>query len=133
MTNHIKTMIAHYKNQGDRVDEVLYQEVITVIERMEKLLEGNDGMSVAEIKSQFVDLHRDSLKSKRLASEAHEHMTHAKQEFHKLQELFMNLEDEITRKNEALEFYANQQNYTQGMFKAAVMLDGGKTAILALK
>lgn len=30
MTNQLKTMITDYKNQGDRVDEVLYQEVMKI-------------------------------------------------------------------------------------------------------
>lgn len=64
MTTLLKSIIAHYKETGSRVDEVLFQEVMKIIERTQKLellLQGNDGMSVKEIRQQFVDLHQSSL------------------------------------------------------------------------
>lgn len=35
------------------------------VKRFEEMIEGNDGMSVKEIKIQFIDLHRDLLKLER--------------------------------------------------------------------
>ena len=37
------------------------------------------------------------------------------------------------RLKEALKFYANQKNYTQGFLKQAVLLDGGRAASKALE
>ncbi|MEK5069791.1 hypothetical protein [Sporosarcina sp. FSL K6-1508] len=53
------------------------------IQELEKMLSGNDGMSVEEIKAQFVDLHRDVLV-------ARGHSAHLRQ---------------------ALEFYADETKY----------------------
>lgn len=53
----LKEMITHYKDNGERVDEVLFQEVM-------KFIETNDGMSIIDIRLQFIDLHRNYLKLK---------------------------------------------------------------------
>ncbi|MEG0450923.1 MAG: hypothetical protein RR595_13790 [Lysinibacillus sp.] len=53
------------------------------IDRLQNLLEGNDGMSVKDIRNQFVDLHRD----------------------------FLNTQTENKRLREALKFYVNDELY----------------------
>ncbi|WP_107841685.1 hypothetical protein [Metasolibacillus meyeri] len=55
--------INHYLVQGERVDGVLHHIVTSEINRLQEMLEGNDGMSVREIRAQFVDLHRQLLAS----------------------------------------------------------------------
>lgn len=37
MTTLLKSMIAHYKETGSRVDEVLFQEVMKAVERVQYL------------------------------------------------------------------------------------------------
>lgn len=56
----LENMITHYKNNGERVDEVLFQEVMKAVEQ----LKGNDGMSVADIRAQFIDLHKELLNAR---------------------------------------------------------------------
>lgn len=41
MTNQLKTMITDYKNQGDRVDEVLFRQVMQMINDNERLQNEN--------------------------------------------------------------------------------------------
>lgn len=124
--------------------ELAYATISWLIEQaeraqeLEKLLEGNDGMSVKEIRAQFVDMHQEVLKFKRLTSNAHEHVVHTKQEYHKLQGQFMTLEDENAKLREALEFYADKNSYGYHLheyeaYKASVMDDGGVRARQALK
>ncbi|KYG88827.1 hypothetical protein A0U40_14080 [[Bacillus] sp. KCTC 13219] len=57
--------INHYLQQGERVDGVLHHIVTSEINRLQEMLEGNDGMSVKEIRAQFVDLHRQLQAAKR--------------------------------------------------------------------
>lgn len=57
--------INHYLVKGDRVDGVLHHIVTSEINRLQEMLEGNDGMSVREIRAQFVDLHRQLLAAQR--------------------------------------------------------------------
>lgn len=57
--------INHYLVQGERVDGVLHHIVTSEINRLQEMLEGNDGMSVREIRAQFVDLHRQLLAAQR--------------------------------------------------------------------
>ncbi|KYG89151.1 hypothetical protein A0U40_12470 [[Bacillus] sp. KCTC 13219] len=57
--------VNHYAQRGDRVDGLLQHIVVSEVERLQALLEGNDGMSVREIKAQFVDLHRQLQAAKR--------------------------------------------------------------------
>lgn len=75
-----------------------------------KLLEGNDGMSVKEIRAQFTDLHQDFLKE----------------------------QNKNKRLHEALKFYANNENYQVNVEdewgpEINVMMDGGNKACLALE
>lgn len=57
--------VNHYAQRGDRVDELLQHVVVSEVERLQTLLEGNDGMSVREIKAQFMHLHRQKMAVKR--------------------------------------------------------------------
>lgn len=41
MTNQLKTMITDYKNQGDQVDEVLFRQVMQMINDNERLQNEN--------------------------------------------------------------------------------------------
>ncbi|WP_042472864.1 hypothetical protein [Bacillus ndiopicus] len=55
--------INHYLTHGERADGVLHHIVTSEINSLQEMLEGNDGMSVKEIRAQFVDLHRQLLAS----------------------------------------------------------------------
>ncbi|WP_431030098.1 hypothetical protein [Lysinibacillus sp. LZ02] len=59
--------------------------LITEVERLQELLKGNDGMSVLEIREQFVHLHRQLLEEQGKSNEY----------------------------REALEFYADEKNHTE--------------------
>lgn len=51
MTELIKSMISNYKNNGDRVDEVLFQEVMKVVERAQELenLDGDMHLCIVDV------------------------------------------------------------------------------------
>lgn len=88
----LEKMIMDYKIQGSRVDEVLFQEVMKVIERSKQLEYDRDmnGSQVIE-----------------LGGVLHEKL----QENNKLL-------NQNKRYREALEFYADEENYIKGEFKA---------------
>lgn len=74
----LKVSIMH----AEELDEEL-EAAVAEIEKLQELLEGNDGMSVKDIRYQFVDLHRH----------------------------FLNVQMENEQLREALKFYANNANY----------------------
>lgn len=73
MENEMKYMLEKLENspelQCNRCGQIFKGGHDCSYERMKELLEGNDGMSVREIKAQFVDLHRELLNEKRAKEE----------------------------------------------------------------
>lgn len=71
--------------------------------RLEEMLEGNDGMSVKNIKIQFIDLHKDLLSLKRENKryrEAIEETIHATREGYYPEWIIKNLEKALERESE---------------------------------